>query len=89
MISPYHESNPFDKQGLALVTIGIFKTPNPPRSVTGVYVPQALFVSDFCCPDQSLDGGVGRVSHLVIFVKRRHMPGDIGRYVGQESGDFG
>jgi hypothetical protein len=56
------------------------------RQVAGVDVAQTGGAARLRGAQQGGGGGVVRRQHLVILVKCRHVPGDIGRDAGQEFG---
>src|SRR5437763_2188759 len=70
----------------AVVTTGIFQIADHSRQISGVNVFQARLLSDFSCTLQIFGLCVIRIVHLVVFVKRGHVPRDEWRDAGERVG---
>src|SRR6266446_5564721 len=65
---------------LAVGTTGVLKVSYLSRQISDINVAQAGFPANFRRTHQGLRTGIVRVGHLVVFVKRRGLPGNVWRH---------
>src|SRR5713101_1963041 len=70
----------FNQKLLAVGTTGVLKVSYLSRQISDINVAQSGFPANFRCTDQGLRTGIVRVGHLVVFVKRRGVPGNVWRH---------
>src|SRR5262245_26130946 len=78
------ESMPLDQGCLTRRASSVLIVTDHSREVPRIDVIQPSAVTELRRSDQRFDGGIVRVRHLVVLMKRSHVPGDIRRNAGDE-----
>ena len=86
-VLPNTEAVTFNEESIAVRAVGVFPTANMPREIPGIYVPKSGRSTNFASANKRADGCVVWLGHPVIFMERRHMPGNVGRNAGEKSSD--
>src|SRR6186713_1963399 len=77
-------AEPLDERLATARTVSVLSVADLPGQVSRVDEPQSRLTANLGCTQQHVGGGVLRLSHLVVAVKRGDMPRDIRRDVRNE-----